>query len=121
LPRFTSTRDYSVKAISEQGCFTRSDIMTISSISESSDSDQFVVYPNPASNEVLIQVPHTISDMEMECAIIDLKGSKLYSKRIFRIDEYTFQMALPELPSGKYWLQLQPKNRNAISLSIIIQ
>ena len=33
LPRFTSTRDYSVKAISEQGCFTRSDIMTISSIS----------------------------------------------------------------------------------------
>ena len=121
LPRFTSTRDYSVKAISEQGCFTRSDIMTISSIGESSDSDQFVVYPNPASNEVLIQVPHTISDMEMECAIVGLKGNKLYSKRIFRIDEYTFQMALPELPSGKYWLQLQPKNRNAISLSIIIQ
>jgi hypothetical protein len=59
--------------------------------------------------------------MEMECAIVGLKGNKLYSKRIFRIDEYTFQMALPELPSGKYWLQLQPKNRNAISLSIIIQ
>jgi len=121
LPRFTNTRDYSVKAVSEQGCFTRSEIMTISSISEMSDDDHFMVYPNPASREVFIQVPHSIRDNELEAALIDLKGNTVFRTRIYKNDDLTFQLSLPELPGGTYWLQLQPKNRNPMSVSLIIQ
>ena len=121
LPRFTNIRDYSVKAVSEQGCFTRSDILSINSINESNDVEQFIVYPNPASNIVMIQVPPTLNDSEMECSILDLKGSVIFSSRINRIDDYTFQLSLPKISAGIYWLQLQPKNMKSISLSLIIQ
>lgn len=121
LPRFANTRDYMVKAISEQGCSTNSDAITVTTIERAESSTFFSVYPNPASQSVFLSIPSSISDAVVNYEIIDSKGMIIKKGILMMQGTSIFEIGLSDIPKGHYWVQIYPRKMKPLSLPLIIQ
>jgi hypothetical protein len=76
-------------------------------------TDDFKVYPNPASHE--INVKYTSDEKEVKIEVINTKGSIVSSKKIHSSNgNYEEKLNVEALPSGIYFIKI---NGNKKSLS----
>ncbi len=69
------------------------------------------IYPNPANNQIFIQLPQNTSDA-LNIQIFNLKGQLLYSS-IYRLNNAnSFSIQLPTLISGNYILNISSRIMN---------
>jgi len=121
LPKFSNTREYSVKTFSEQGCFTASDVMSIATVNEELLPAHISLFPNPAGQLVYLRVPENLLKYDLQYAIIDQKGRILLRNPLPKTSEALFEISLTGLPKGQFWIQIMSKNQKSITLPLIIE
>jgi len=62
------------------------------------------VYPNPATNTVIVSTPIEISGKEMEMVLFDLTGKEMISQKFVAQSDY--EINIDQLPSGLYLIQI---------------
>jgi alpha-amylase len=84
----------------------------IAGVTSPAASSSIRCYPNPATNEVMIQFPQNISS-SLSLSIYDMQG-KLISKPSFqKNNNYTIQLSIAELSSGVYTIRLTNNNETS--------
>lgn len=121
LPRFADTRNYTVKAISEQGCSTKSDAMSIASLNALEEQFYCTLFPNPAGQSVFLSIPLTLEAETLRFSIIGISGIVIQNGFLTRSSNGNFEIPLKDIPKGQVWVQLYPQKINPITLPLVIQ
>ncbi len=117
----TDTGEYWVIVNNEvNGCSTASDTMNITSLTGvnqlSINNNQLSVYPNPFTNEVFIKLNSSIEDIkDWTMQLTDVLGRTLYSISPLNPRQLagTFEIDLPDLPGGIYFITVINKTGRA--------
>ena len=78
------------------------------------DVSDFVVYPNPTSGEVTIQLPRNFSGENLQIKLTDLLGKTVFTQE-FNITNQQIELQLPDqLKSGIYLIQLSTEDSSFV-------
>lgn len=118
--------DYTLYLSDQDGCVGRSTVYLpsedrLTSVnSQSVNSSELKVYPNPATNEIFLQ--GRVEDFEDGVVqVVDVMG-KVWLQQYLKSDEgYITQqnLQLPSLPNGTYMLQIIDENPSVTRFSVI--
>ncbi len=117
--------NYYVKEININGCFKNSNVVTvINACKESSlqNNISFIVFPNPAKNNISLQLQvESYLNENAELKIINAMGQQVFETQIVITDgEVNQNLMIPELANGIYYLQIQTSN-SILTTSVQIQ
>lgn len=107
----TLSGPYSVQIIDANGCSATSVVSHVSlvSVNELTDPLSFVIYPNPATNEIFIQSDRTVLG-EISIQLIDLVGQVLISKNEkHNLSGSIWKLDLSLLAQGAYFVRVTNK------------
>ena len=102
----TSNLYYRLKQIDLDGKNTLSDIRVVSLNHVNNDLN---IYPNPAINELFVELSSQQNSTEVFMEIFDLKGSKMMNFNQTLSSANTITMDISNLDAGMYFLKLNNK------------
>ena len=66
---------------------------------------QWALYPNPAAQQLTLEIPKDLSSQTLEVALLNLQGQQVWAAKHTQPNTERLQLNLPELPSGVYIFQ----------------
>ncbi|MEA3494668.1 MAG: M4 family metallopeptidase [Bacteroidota bacterium] len=119
---YTTTGDYDVKLLAENGCGFDSTTKTInitSSIEDANIIDNLNIYPNPANNKLNISF-ETINSEDVSIQFINILGKTFITKKIKgKINNHKTEIDISNLPKGIYFIKI--KNKEGAIIKKIIK
>ena len=106
----TTSGRYTVVVTSVAGCELRTSLeVVISSIASLPEVSAIQVVPNPFEEEFRLQL-HSLRSFQAQLTLMDLNGRLVHQQSLFlNQGAQTQTLALPDLPNGVYWLQVESK------------
>jgi len=77
------------------------------------------LYPNPAKEFTVIEIPESIQEDKLNLKLNDLSGRLILSRTINSVVSTFYQLDLEEIPSGIYLIELGTNNQNWIQKLIV--
>lgn len=114
---FTATQngDYAVIITDGNGCTDTSACVTIDDVSISNyDKNSFKVYPNPASNNIVIETDESYTNATI--SISDSKGAEALNSKI---ESTVSSLDLSNLENGIYFLEVKSTERRMIQKIVV--
>ncbi|MFN4256842.1 MAG: GEVED domain-containing protein [Saprospiraceae bacterium] len=83
------------------------------------DVQQFTVFPNPAGEEVFVQLPDGGAG-NFSVKIFDQHGLLRHEQAFEKTTEPSGRISLADFRNGVYWLQIQPENGRAVGRKLVV-
>ncbi|MCK9271709.1 MAG: T9SS type A sorting domain-containing protein [Bacteroidales bacterium] len=114
--RFSTTeyeRDIQIWKVS------RDDMSIITQVTDSKDQEmEIMIYPNPASDRVFIQLPQSIPWTGLSLSIYNLEGKKVFQKLITQPGNL-LEAKITNLKPGYYIVSIDNNNQNIFTTKIL--
>lgn len=110
---YPSPGQYTVKLVAQNTCGSDSVIKNISTIIigvQENENDLLKVYPNPASDFIVVEVNPEIANPKLEIAITDMAGQIINR---FQISDFKTQLDISSLANGIYLLECISENQRS--------
>jgi len=77
------------------------------------------LYPNPAQDFTMIEIPKGIEEYQLRLTVNELNGREIISENISSLKGNYYQLELKEIPAGIYLIELSTSNQNWIQKLIV--
>jgi hypothetical protein len=82
-------------------------------------SSRFNVYPNPVTEKTcIIQTEFTLSETA-SVTLYNIEGKLMALPKILAIDQTHYQLSLPTLPAGYYFVRLKDKTQSSVQKILV--
>ena len=114
--------DYSVYVTSVGGCTGSANFTVVQSNScslktNSFDASNFIMYPNPAKNQVTISLANT-NEVISNVNVIDILGKQVI--RLNKVNEFSKSIDLTSLNAGIYFIEIETQSKLVVKHKLII-
>jgi hypothetical protein len=107
---------YRLKTTNFDGKIEVSDVVKIRYESPKS----YVVFPNPASDHVEIDLSDAPQGKEVDIALITLLGKVVYQTKIEALGSKNHQIALDNLENGQYFVRIQAQGKKLVMKKLVV-
>jgi large repetitive protein len=101
--------NYSVSVKDKNGCITKKSVF-LNSTTDGSENDKIIVYPNPTTGLLTVDVPDNIGN-NLDFEVYDLLGSIVYKKTFEKTSKASIAADLTSLMTGQYVLRIKSPNK----------
>jgi polyisoprenoid-binding protein YceI len=92
---------------------------TLSSIENSFEENNFLLFPNPSKGIINIQFQHNSTSNNIIIKVYDVVGKLVFEKQQIELNKQQFTINLDNIKTGIYFITVQ-KNNSSTSKKLII-